>query len=218
MLSKDQGEDIAFFLYLLPIVASIVYGIYEWYSIGRTSAMPYLAYAIVAKSQYLFLTSLIAICAAIIVEVRTTGLPQRDLIVGDNTSRLQILAIVVLVVSLAAAISVGGYNIPNGISVFVNGRYPLIYAFFLVGISLLLSPRQILGNAKASSIPEILGLLLLVAAPVVFYLGTRVHLPFGVSAVSGLVVAIVGIALVGGGSRIFGRKAAKQVAAPQTVS
>ena len=217
MSSKDQGEDIAFFLYLLPIVASIVYGVYEWVAIAHTSSMPFLAYAIVAKSQYLFLVSLAAICVAIIVEVRSANLPLREGIVKDNSTRLQVLAVVVLIISFAAALSVASYNIPNAVSIFIAGRYPLVYAFFLVGISLLLSPRQILGNAKISSIPDIVGLVLLTASPVVFYLGTKVHAPFGVSAIGGLVVAIVGIVLVAGGSLIFGKKATKPVASSPPV-
>ena len=159
MSSKDQGEDIAFLLYFVPIVVSIIYGAYEWYTVAHTSAMPFLAYVIVAKNQYLFLVSLVAICLAIIIEVRSANIPQREGIVKDNSTRLQILAVAVLIVSFAASLSVANYNFANAFSIFIVGRYPLIYAFFLVGISLLLSPKQILGNAKISSLPEILGLV-----------------------------------------------------------
>ena len=106
MSSKDRGEDVAFFLYLVPIVASIIYGVYEWYTIAHTSAMPFLAYTIVAKSEYLFLVSLVAICLAIIIEVRSTSISQREGIVKDNSTRLQILAVAVLIVSFAASLSV----------------------------------------------------------------------------------------------------------------
>jgi hypothetical protein len=214
MSSNDRGEDIAFFLYLIPIVASVIYGVYEWYSIAHTSAMPFLAYAIVAKSQYLFLASLIAVCIAIIVEVRSANIPQREGIVKDNSTRLQILAVIVLIISLAAALSVANYNISNAFSIFIVGRYALIYAFFLVGISLLLSTRQILGNAKVSSLSEIIGLVMLVASPVIFYLGTKAKIPFGASAIAGIIVAVVGIVLLAGGSSIFGKKTQKPVATP----
>lgn len=206
MSSKDQGEDIAFFLYLFPIVASIIYGIYEWDSVAHTSTMPFLAYVIVAKSQYLFLVSLVAICLAIILEVRSANIPQREGIVKDNSIRLQILAVVVLIISLAAALSVEDYNLANAVSIFIVGRYALIYAFFLVGISLLLSPKQVLGNAKLSSLPEIVGMVLLVASPVVFYLGIKVNLAFGICAFAGIVVAAIGIVFLATGSSIFGKK------------
>jgi len=218
MSSKDQGEDIAFLLYFVPIVVSIIYGVYEWYTVAHTSAMPFLAYAIVAKSQYLFLVSLVAICVAIIIEVRSTSIPLREGIVKDNSTRLQILAVAVLIVSFAASLSVANYSFVNAFSIFIVGRYPLIYAFFLVGISLLLSPRQILGNAKISSLPEIIGLVLLTASPVIFYLGYKVHLSFVASAVAGLVAAIVGIVLVVSGPALFGKKTPKSVVTNQQTS
>ena len=218
MSSKDQGEDIAFLLYFVPIVVSIIYGAYEWYTIAHTSAMPFLAYAIVAKSQYLFLVSLVAICIAIIIEVRSTGIPQREGIVKDNSTRLQILAVAVLIISLAASLSVANYNFVNAFSIFIVGRYPLIYAFFLVGISLLLSPKQILGNAKISSLPEIIGLVLLTASPVIFYLGYKVHLAFVASAIAGFITAIVGIVLLVSGPTILGKKTPKSLATSQQAS
>ncbi|MGH2639923.1 MAG: hypothetical protein ACRDF4_11700, partial [Rhabdochlamydiaceae bacterium] len=67
MPSKDFGEDVSFFLYLVPIVASIIYGAYEWAAISHASTMPELAYLIVAKSQYLFLLSVVAICIGVIL-------------------------------------------------------------------------------------------------------------------------------------------------------
>ncbi len=214
MASKDQGEDIAFFLYLVPIVASIVYGIYAWDTTARTKTMPYLAYVIVAKSPYLFLLSLLAVCLAIIFEVRSVNLPERERIVKDNSYRLQWLAIIVLVISFAAALSVADYNIGNGVSVFFDGRYPLIYAFFLVGISLLLSPKQVLGNAKLSSLPDVLGLVLLVAGPVIFYGGLKIGLPFVASVLAGVVFAVIGLFLLLGSSKLFGKKIP---AKPETV-
>ena len=206
MPSKDAGEDIAFFLYLVPIVASIAYGVYEWYSVAITASMPPLAYLIVAKSQYLFLISLLAVCFAIIFEIRSTNLQEREAVVRANSIRLQWLAIITIIVSLAAAISAGNYNISNGLVIFVQGRYPIIYAFFLVGISLLLTPKQIVGNARVSSLPEILGMLLLVASPVIFYAGVKTSIPFAESAIGGVVVAIIGLVLLLGIASLMSKK------------
>ena len=206
MPSKDAGEDIAFFLYLVPIVASIAYGVYEWYSVAITASMPPLAYLLVAKSQYRFLISLLAVCFAIIFEIRSTNLQEREAVVRANSIRLQWLAIITIIVSLAAAISAGNYNISNGLVIFVQGRYPIIYAFFLVGISLLLSPKQIVGNARVSSLPEILGMLLLVASPVIFYAGVKTSIPFAESAIGGVVVAIIGLVLLLGIASLMSKK------------
>src|SRR5579872_1456909 len=108
MPSKDFGEDAAFLLYLLPLVASIVYGIYEWAVTASTSTMPPAAYLIVSKSPYLFLLSLVSICAAIAIEVRYSTPSERNNVVQDNSRRLQQLAVVALVISFLAAFSTGG--------------------------------------------------------------------------------------------------------------
>jgi hypothetical protein len=213
--SKDFGEDAAFLLYLVPVVVSIIYGIVEWVAISATSSMPTNAYLIVAKSPYLFLISILAICLAIIIEVRSTASPERNGIIQANISRLQYLAIVVLIISLFASISAGGYNLGTAISLFVNGRYALIYAFFLIGISLLLAPKQILGNLKLASVPDILGLILLVAGPILFYLGLKVHLSFSVSAIGGLIVGILGFVLLFMGITFPGKKPQQTVTTSQ---
>lgn len=206
MSSKDFGEDAPFLLYLLPIVLAIIYGAYVWATTASTSAMPTDAYLIVAKSPYLFLISLVAICLAIIIEVRYASAPDRNGILQANTSRLQILAVAVLVLSFAAAFSAGGYNLTTAAVLFVEGRYALIYAFFLIGISLLLSPRQVLGNLKLASIPDILGLLLVVAAPILFWAGLKVHLSFNTSAIGAIIVGLIGLFLLLGGGRLLGIK------------
>jgi hypothetical protein len=196
MASKDFGEDAAFLLYLVPLVVSIIYGAIDWVSTAKTSTMPPSAYLDVAKSPYLFLVSIVAICLAVILEVRSTSTPDRNGIVQANISRMQILAVVVLIISFLASISAGGYDLPTAFSLFVNGRYALIYSFFLIGISLLLAPKQVLGNLKVASLPDILGLVLLVAAPVLFYAALKVHLRLSESAVGSLIVGIIGFVLL----------------------
>jgi len=218
MSSSDLGEDAAFLLYLVPVVAAIVYGAIDWATTsGATSSMPQTAYLDVSKSPYLFLLSTIAICLAIILEVRSAAIPERIGIIQANTSRLQILAVIVLIISLVAAISAASYNVANGFLVFIDGRYAFIYAFFLIGISLLLSPRQVLGNLKIASLPDILGLLLLVASPVLFWAGLKVHLNFAASSFGGLIVGIIGFVLLFTGNT-FGTKKSQPQQVPQKQS
>ena len=224
MSSKDFGEDAAFLLYLVPIVVSIIYGIVDWAETAKSSTMPPAAYLDVSKSPYLFLVALVAICLAVILEVRAASSPERNGIIQENITRMQILAVVVLIVSFFASVSAGGYDLATAFSLFLNGRYALIYAFFLIGISLLLSPKQVLGNLKAASLPDIVGMLLVAGAPVLFYLALKVHLRLSVSAIGSLIVGIVGIVLLLAGSSLFGKRAAssptaqKQPATSSTVA
>jgi hypothetical protein len=219
--SKELGEDAAFFLYLAPIVAAIVYGVYEWFNFGPKSySMPALAYVVVAKDQYLFLGSIAAVCIGFVFEVRGTPFNERSNIVSANSTRMQLLAIVVLIISFAAAISAGGYNVATGVGNFLTGRYALIFAFFLIGFSILISPKQLLGNVKSTAITEFVGLLLMALSPFVFYGATKVNVPFPVAAGVGIVVLIVGTVVLLGGTKIFKRssKPAKTPIPAQTSS
>ncbi len=197
MNSKEVGEDVAFFLYLVPIVASVAYGIYEWYEIGPGStSMPTDAYLIVSKSPYLFLLSLAAVCVALIVELRTSVLSERAAIVTANVTRMQVLAIISLIISFAAGISVAGYgDWVGGFGNFLSGRYVLIYAFFLLGTSILISSRHFLRTFGISAIIEIIGLLLIAVSPAVIYAGLKLHLSFDASAIAALVTLAIGLAL-----------------------
>lgn len=210
MPSKDFGEDASFLLYLLPIVLAIIYGAYVWATTSATSTMPPDAYLIVAKSPYLFLISLIAVCFAIIIEVKYSNSPDRNGVVQANTSRLQKLAVGVLVLSFLAAISAGGYNLTTAAILFIDGRYVLIYAFFLMGISLLLAPRQVLGNLKLASIPDVLGLIFVVLAPVLFWIGLKAHLNFDASALGGIIVGLIGLFLLMGGGQLLSKRESQE--------
>lgn len=206
MASRDTVEDVSFLLYLVPLVAGIVYGAYEWAIMPHSYAMPGLAYLIVAKSPYLFLLSVIAVGAALLFEVRGTSLLERNQIIQSNSMRMQILAVSVLILSYFAAVSVANYNLGDGASVFIAGRYPLIFAFGLIIWSFFLNPRQLIGNAKMSSVFELVGLLLMGASPIVVYAGTKLHLGIGLSALGAIIAGIVGLYLFLNNSKLFPAK------------
>lgn len=209
LVSKDTGEDAAFFLYLVPIIAAIVYGVYEWYKFGPHSvSMPGFAYVVVSKDPYLFLGSLAAVCLGFIVELRSTPVAERTAIVSANTTRMQVLAIAVLVISFAAAISAAGYNVTNAVGGFLTGRYSLIFAFFLLGFSILLSPKQLIGNVKINVAPEFVGLLVMAISPFVFYGSIKLHLPYAAAGIIGLAVLVIGVVVLFSGSKIFRKKTA----------
>ena len=216
MPSRDLAEDTSFFLYLAPIVASIIYGAYEWNVIGHgSSTMPGVAYLIVSKSPYLYLFSIIVVFAALLIEVRGAPSSQRESVIVSNATRLQILSVVVLIISFAAALSSSNYDFANGFSVFIAGRYALIFAFSIVLFSLLLAPRQMIGTAKMSSVAEIIGLLLLAASPVVLYGEIKVHIDFGVSAIVAIIVAIIGAYLFFNNTRLMQRRTSQPTKSAQ---
>ncbi len=208
MNSRDIAEDAAFFLYLAPVVASIVYGAVEWYEIDRTShSMPLLAYLIVSKSPYLFLFSIAAVCFALVIETRFADYNERPKVILGNATRMQILAVVVLIVSFAGALSNAGYtDIGTAFGVFLNGRFALIYGFFLLGTSILLSPRQLIGKAGTGMVAEILGLLLIGLSPAVLYVANKIHITLSISAGVATIVLLIGVYLLVAGSKLFQKK------------
>jgi hypothetical protein len=206
MASRDIAEDVSFLLYLVPLVAGIVYGAYEWAILPHSYDMPGLAYLIVSKSPYLFLISVIAVGVALLFEVRGTPVLERSRIIQSNSTRMQILAISVLVLSYLAAVSVAGYSFGNGAAVFIAGRYPLIFAFGLIIWSFFLNPRQLIGNARMSSFVELVGLLLVGSSPVIVYGGSKLHLGIGLSAVCAIIVGIIGLYLFFNNSKLFSAK------------
>lgn len=222
MATKESGEDVSFFLYLVPIIASIVYGVYEWYHFApHSSSMPGPAFIVVSKDPYLFLGSIVAVCVGFIFEVRTTQLSERASVVLANATRMQLLAILVLIISLAAGISAGGYDVSAGVGNFLTGRYALIFAFFLVGFSILLSPKQLLGNARFNVAPEFVGLLLMAVSPFVVYGAIKLHAAFSLAATAGIVILIIGVIILVSGSRLFKRKPQKvsgKLAQPQAAT
>jgi hypothetical protein len=218
MPARDIAEDASFLLYFVPIVVSIVYGAYEWSVVSHTSStMPVLSYLVVSKSPILYIVSIVAVCAALIIDVSSTPSAERTVVMSANASRMQILSVVVLLVSLAGALSVANYNLANGFSFFIAGRYALIYALSILGLSILLVPRQMLGTARASSYAEILGLLLMGASPVVLYAAYKVHLGFGISAIGAIVVAILGGYLFFNNTRLFGKRPERAPASPTSL-
>jgi hypothetical protein len=209
------GEDVAFLLYLVPIVASVVYGAYEWFQIApNSSSMPTTAYLIVSKSPYLFILSLAAVCVALIIEVRTSAIASRPAIVSANVTRMQMLALVSLFVSLVAGISAAGYgDLVTGFGNFLAGRYVLIYAFFLLGTSILISPNHFLVISNFGAILELIGLILIAISPIIIYAGLKIHLSFSESGILSLVTLIVGLILFASKGMKSGKsKPQKQIA------
>ena len=211
MNPKDIGEDTAFFLYLAPLAASIVYGVYEWLQIGpHSGSMPGNAFLITSKDPYLFLFSLSCILVGLVLEVRTTPFSSRAEIVSANVRRMQILAIVVLVVSFAASDSAAGYgDVVTAVSFFLAARYALIFALFLLGMSILFSLRQFVGGFGYSALVEFIGLLLIGASPLVLYVGLKIHLDFSASGAAAIIALILGLVLFFTKGKRFSR--AKQV-------
>jgi hypothetical protein len=204
--TAESAEDAAFLLYLAPVIAAIVYGVIEWVRFGpRSTSMPGVAYVVVSKDPFLFLGAIICVCAGFIIELRATAVDHRQSIISMNSTRMQILAISVLIISFAAGISAAGYDLAGGAGDFLLGRYALIFAFFLLGFSILLSPKQLIGNVKISVAPEFVGMLLMAASPFVFYAALKIHVPFSAAGTLGIIVLLIGVAVVFAGPRVFRR-------------
>lgn len=196
MNTKELGEDISFFLYLVPVIAGIAYFAYEWYAVQAPSGRFGLAYLVVSKSPYLFVLAIVSVCVAVMIEVRTAEASGREPIIQANSFRLLMLALVVLIASFIGAYASSGNDFGVAATFFVAGREVFIFAFLLIVMSIFLTPREVYGNAKLGSLPEVIGLILLVASPALFYLGLKAHISFTGSSLVGIVAFAVGLALL----------------------
>lgn len=212
-----MGEDVAFFLYLVPIIAGIVYFAYEWYATSQLASNYLgLAYLIVSKSPYLFILSVLAVCIAVIAEVRTSEPANRESVIRANTSRLLLLALVVLIASFIGAYAQSGNDFGNAVTLFVDGRQVFLFVFLLILISIFLNSKEVYGNAKLGELPEALGLVLLVASPALFYVGLKAIHSFAASAILGLVVFALGLVLLSSSRLVRKRQAPATAATTKT--
>jgi hypothetical protein len=198
--NEDIAEDVPFLLYLFPTLASIVYGILEWYVIGggfKSWSMPVNAFITVSKSQYLFLGSISAILIAIYVEVRLSGKERAFKIITDNSRRLEWLALITLVISFAASESVASYSPDLSVAAvyFMEGRYALIFSLFLILIAFLIMPATTMEFKEMVRPRELASLAILVISPFVYFLGYRFGYGIPAAGVSILLVALGGSSL-----------------------
>lgn len=192
MSIKGRSEDYSTLLYLVPIVAAVVYGLVLWVQAGISPTLPSSVYLTVTRDPYLFILGSLAVMLGIVVEVRGTDLQARQAKLASLGNTLQSMAAAILIIILFFAWYANGFTDLGGMATdFIVGRYGLVFPAVLVLLSYLISARIRFAsffNRKA------LALIAVLLVPVPLYeLGKR-------NVFAGLVVSLL---MLGGGLAIY---------------
>ncbi|MGQ9470006.1 MAG: hypothetical protein ACUVTD_09375, partial [Nitrososphaerales archaeon] len=127
----EMVEDLSFLLYLSPLLIYIVYPLYLWFTLNLLPSHVYLK---VTNDIIVFSASVLAVLIALIIELLVNPKDIRIKKIGENTSRMRILAFLFIILSLISVWSASGYsfNIFNILDLYLEGRYIILYPLFLL--------------------------------------------------------------------------------------
>ena len=173
MSEKAEAKygDVALLLYAAPFILNFVYALFLWFGEGFSAIMPQIVYLEVTQSPYIFLAGTAAVALAVVIDFDSEAPNARKSATATLSRRLQIIALVsVLLAFIAAWYSAGG-DLGTGVLNLVDGRYPLVFPAVLVFFSFLILPSVRLQGANQKNL---LIVVLLIASPVALYeLGKR---------------------------------------------
>lgn len=187
-------EDASFLLFILPIFVSGAYAIYGAVTSSAFTAETYVA---VTSNSIVFLIAVVAVCAGTLIELYYSSPDVRSRKLDENARRMQRLAIITLILSLAAAlVAIRSASLPLYLGTFLAGRYPILYSALLVSLSFLIVVPVRIGNVGKSAALTALSVILLLAAPIVYFVGSGGSIAFEIRAAGATALLILGLALI----------------------
>ncbi|MCP8307753.1 MAG: hypothetical protein H3Z54_03565 [archaeon] len=187
-------EDISFLLYLSPLLINGLYALYLWFTLNL---LPVDVYLKVTNDNIVFLAGVFAILIALVMELWINPKDMRIKKIGENISRMRILAFLFIILSLISVWSASGYssNIFDIFDLYLEGRYAISYPLFLLFFSFALSP-SIKHFLKFSVIIfEVIPIILIASSPLLLYIFWRLKLSSNIVFYIPLLIFIAGIAL-----------------------
>lgn len=173
MSEKPEAKygDVALLLYAAPFILNFVYALYLWFGEGFSAIMPQIVYLEVTQSPYIFLVGTAAVALAVVIDFDSEAPNARKSATATLSRRLQIIALVSVVLAFIAAWYSAGGDLGTAVLNLVDGRYPLVFPAVLVFFSFLILPSVRLQGANRKNL---LIVVLLIASPVALYeLGKR---------------------------------------------
>lgn len=140
MSSKERVQDISFLLFLVPFVVSGVYAIYLWAVTGISALLPTNVFLQVTESPYVFLIGFVAVMAGVVLDVKSEDESSRRQKLFAESARLQTLAVIALVLGALSAWYAAGFDPGAAASVFIQGRYVVVFPVLLIAFSFLILP------------------------------------------------------------------------------
>ncbi|MDA4122624.1 MAG: hypothetical protein OK456_05520 [Thaumarchaeota archaeon] len=150
MSSNERIQDVSFLLFVVPFALSLFYGLYLWAEVGFSWSLPQPVFLQVAESPYIFLAAFVAVMAGVTLDVTSEPLPKRRQKLAVESGRLQVFAVVFLVLSGLAAWYAAGFDVGGGFSNLLAGRYPIILPVLAIAVSFLMLPAVSLRKGSAN--------------------------------------------------------------------
>jgi len=191
MSIRGRYEDISTVLYLVPIIAPVVYALVLWAQSGISLVLPSSVYLTVTRDPYLFTGASLAVILGVIIEVNETEPGARAAKLASLGATLQSIAVASLVIVLISALYANGFtDIEGAATDFIIGRYGIVFPAALVLLSYLITVQYKLPGV---TMRQLLAAVVLFLVPVsLFELGKRVD-ALGVSVA--FVLLVLGLAL-----------------------
>ncbi|MEM1993950.1 MAG: hypothetical protein QXW32_00510 [Nitrososphaerales archaeon] len=187
-MKKDSVEDAAFILYIFPILINGAYGLWSWIAGGADLDVLQKVYLNITREPIIFLAGLLAVCVAVLLDTKYLGSLE------DIDRRVTRLAYFCFITALIIAIVSTGFNIASSLTLFLQGRYALIFPALLVLLSLLMRLRG-LSLGFSNGVFRGISLILLLISPLTLYilwrLGAAWYIIFAVPFI--LIIASIGL-------------------------
>lgn len=188
MSGSGRYGDLTAILYLVPFLASGIYGAYLWAQAGLSLSLPSSVYLTVTRDPYLFILGSLSVMLAVVLDTRGAAPPQRKAKLASLGATLQSIAIASLILVLIAAFYANGLNVGGAADDFIVGRYGLVFPAVLVLLSFLVTAQFNLSSIAKPKTLAIVALLLATAS--IYEIGMRqVALGLGIA----LVLIIIGL-------------------------
>jgi len=188
-MKKDSVEDAAFILYIIPILLNGGYGLWSWVAGGADLAALQQVYIQLTREPIIFLIGLLAVCVAVILDARYLS-P-----IEDVDRRVTRLAVFCFITALIIALISTEFNLSSGLTLFLQGRYALIFPALLMVLSFLFRVRG-LSSTSLKSVRRWLSLLLLLISPLTLYLLWRLGVVWYAVFAVPLLLVIASLALM----------------------
>ena len=167
MSTRGRAEDFSTILYLVPFIASGVYGLVLWVQNGVSLTLPTSVYLTVTRDPYLFMLGSLSIMLGIIIEVNGTDSGTRPAKLVSLGNTLQSIAAASLILVLLSAWYANGFTDLTGMATdFIVGRYGLVFPAVLVLLSYLLSAQF---NLVSLANRKVLAIVAMLLVPVSLY-------------------------------------------------
>ncbi|MDA4119997.1 MAG: hypothetical protein OK436_05375 [Thaumarchaeota archaeon] len=191
MATRGYADDISTLLFLVPFLASGIYGLVLWVQAGISPLLPTSVYLTVTRDPILFIIGSLSIMLGVMIEVSSADPTVRQAKLASIGNNLQSIAIASLVLVIISAFYANGFlDLSGAATDFIIGRYALVFPAMLVLLSYLLTARFRWSALMNRKVLAVVALLLVPAS--IYELGKR-QPTLGLG--GALVLLVVGVAL-----------------------